>query len=429
MKIIEPLLYYKYNTKNIKDLQFEYIESKFEKKIFGVDKPYEGFLNAYSCIFKKDNQIRLYYRAGNIKDSDKMSWDELTKLLGEFLKDYEYLCVAVSNDGLNFVKPDMRKVKYDKEIKAHNNIIRKDYFCHNFFVNYDENLKKYIGISGLKSHNDGIFLFESNDGYKWEKKNKILDDNNLVDGWRHPNHFDTLSVLVYNNEFKKYYCYTRHNANNKPSRQIQVAESNDLKTFSKCRLVRMSEFGDNNEIYLPGVMIYPGTNYFIANTCSHDIKTIDKVSLMMISNDGINFELICDKIFKGTKGSEIPVYGMIEMNDKFYMYVLENHYTNKNSFLCYSYEKDRIGCLRGSGSFNTKLIKIIDGEIELNFETIGDGFIDLEVYNMENNLIEKIENIRGNEINKNIKFQNNDKEIYMKFILNNSKIYCYSYNQ
>ena len=430
MVILEPLLYYKFNTKNLENIEFQYIDCVFEKEIIKCDKPYEAFINGYATVIKINNQVRLYYRAGNIKGSDKMTNRQLQRQLGVFLRDYEVLCVAISKDGINFTKPNMGMVKYDKKIKGKNNIIRKDYFCHNFFANYDYNLKKFIGISGLKSHNNGIFVFESKDGYNWDQKNKILNDNHLLGGWRHPNHFDTLSVLLYNPILKKYYCYTRHNSDTSPSRRVQVAESTDLIKFSKCKLVKMSELGEKKDIYIPGIFLYPGTNYFLAHTCSHDNRTKNKINLLMISKDGMNFELVKEEITKSVKGSILPVYGIIEINNKFLIYVLDNEGRNINSYLCYSFKKDRIGCLyaKEMGTFRTKNIKI--KSFFINFETEDDGSIDIEMYNKENELIERIENIKGDEMNKNIEFQNiKDDEIYIKFILKKAKMYSYSYNQ
>ena len=433
MLILEPLLYYKFNTRDLNNVNFEYIDCKFEKVVMTCDKPYDSFINGYGNIVKVKNEARMYYRSGTFDGCKKMTDQQLIKLLGSFLKDYECLCLAFSSDGLNFQKLDMKMCRYEGTPKGRNNVIRRDHFCHNFYVNYDHNLNKYIGIAGLKSHNDGIFLFESKNGIKWEQKHKILDDKNLLGGWRHPNHFDTLSVLVYNPEFRKYYLYTRHNSGTHPSRRVQVAESSDLVRFSKCREVRMSELGDSREIYIPGVMIYPGTSYFMAHTCSLSLVCRDKINMLMTSRDGINFDLVKEGVVSNRRGSILPVSGMIEMNDKFYIYVIENEGKNDNAFLCFSYTKNRIGCLSAweIGSFLTNNIVLSDKYLIINYETMEDGYVELEVYSVNGELLYRLGDIRGNDIERRIDIHNvhGNQEIYLKFIMRKAKIYSYSYNK
>merc|ERR1712196_654280 len=108
------------------------------------------------------------------------------------------------------------------------NIIKKDTFCHNFFPNYIN--EKYIGLSGTKLNNDGLYLFESLNGLKWDLKKKILDDDNILKYYKHKNHFDTHNSLNYNNLDKFYYIHTRHN-NFDDKRKVQLIKTYDFKTL------------------------------------------------------------------------------------------------------------------------------------------------------------------------------------------------------
>ena len=78
-----------------------------------------------------------------------------------------------------------------------------------FFPNYLNN--QYIGLSGTKLNNDGLFLFDSNDGYNWNNKEKLLDSKNILQYYKHKNHFDTHNSIIYNNQNKFYYLHVRHN--------------------------------------------------------------------------------------------------------------------------------------------------------------------------------------------------------------------------
>ena len=65
--------------------------------------------------------------------------------------------------------------------------------------------------------------------------------------------------------------------------------------------------------------------------------------------------------------------------------------------------------------------------LEINYETEEDGSIDIEMYNKENELIERIENIKGDEMSRKIEFQSIiDDEIYFKFIMKKARIYSYT---
>ena len=148
-----------------KNILVNYPSFKFEKIILSNQyqkKKYEGESNNYYKIIKINDVYRIYYRASN----------NPYKIDGKFNMNYDYnlenLCIAESNDGLNFEKINVGK----------NNIIKKDIFCHNFFPNYING--KYLGLSGTKLNNDGLYLFESSDGLKWKSKNKILGQDNIL---------------------------------------------------------------------------------------------------------------------------------------------------------------------------------------------------------------------------------------------------------
>lgn len=415
MSNVEPLLYYKYNTRDLENIDFKYIDCQFEKVVIRNELEYEGFINAYYSLVRVGRCIRMYYRSGNIKEYEK----RIMEVRDSKIRKTMSLCVAESNDGLNFSKP-----KLNVHTK-NTNILMKGPFCHNFFVYFDSLKNKYVGLSGTKKDTDHLFLFESKNGYNWEQKNFIPEER-MLPNWTHPNHWDSLNVLFYNPYESRYYCYLRHNSDKNPSRKVQLCYSRDLIKFKKCIPVYMSEYEDKNEVYIPGVMMYPGTSYFISFTSGLNVETFYKYGILMISRDGIKFDLIKENMYPGIKDSSLPVYGIIDLHGKYYVYV-QNKLIDKNSeIICYSYIKDRIACLstEGEGSFCSKSI-VIRNHFYVNYECMDDGYIILELYDNQNNLIETSEKLVGNEMYKNVVFNKRGERIYIKFKLFKAKVYSY----
>lgn len=422
------MLYYKYNTLELINVNFCFDYPKFEKNVIFCDKEYEGSLNGYYNIIKDNNNFKMYYRAG-----DHNVWYTENNIkrnyASELLKKHQYLCVAESTDGLNFYKPNLELYEYKGNKK--NNILFKNYFCHNFCVNYFETNNKYVGITGSKFDVNGLFLFESTDGYNWENKNKIISEDKLIPKWSHSNHFDSLNYIMYIPKTNKYHLYIRHNDANYPNRKVQVSISNDLNNFGKCELVNINN--NDKEIYATGFELYPNnSNYYIGLITLHDQLTFNKYCSLVISIDSLNWELIIDNIFKDIQINHFLVKGFLYL-DKFYLYCLENFDYENNKIKCYSFKKDRIGYLFSEeiGSFQTKILILKNTDIYINYETELEGYIKIELYDSNNNLILDSNNMSGNyEFSKiiwNKNIQLNKGNFYLKFTLNKSKIFSFYY--
>lgn len=419
--ILEPLLYYKYNTCELNNLNFIYKDCKHEKDVLFYDKEYDGCLNAYYRIMKLGDKYKMYYRAGN---SDDLNMSH------ENAREYQLLCIGESDDGVNFIKSSLNLYNYNNNNS--NNIIMKNNFCHNFFPYFDPNTKSLIAITGTKFDVDGIWLFNSIDSYNWEQKHKLLDTEHLIPDYTHPNHFDSFNIILFNNKDNLYYIYLRNN--NKQYRKVQYTTSTDLKNFSKCQEVFVSNF--NNDIYASGITLYPNTNYLIGLSTTNNQSNFYKYGILIISEDGINFEMIKDNIFN-LDYSNFCVYDIVKSNDenKFYLYCHNVNNLKDGYVSCYSYEINRIGCLYTDnlGSFNTKNINLINTNIYINFNTNLNGYIKVELYNCENNLIDYSNIITGNYYNYKIDWINKieivKNKYYLKYIILNSEIYSYSYEK
>lgn len=391
----------------------------FEKIVLETDQNHEGCSNGYYTIMLVNNEYRLYYRAIKL---DAFKNEEKTEFYNtEECTPYECFCLAVSNDGLNFEK---KKYNFD------NNILKNDLFCHNFFPYYIISQNKYIGISGTNNYNNGLHLFESIDGINWVHIKMILDVSYLLPGWIHPNHFDTHNCIIYNKQDEYYYVYVRDNKHN---RFVQYTKTKDFNTFTKCENIKIL---NNNDliIYSPGIFEYKNTNYFLSFPSIHVSSNFDKdCNILLVSNDGINWTILSESLFN--KSCKMNVNGMVESLDKkkLYIYTHENLFEKNNCIKCYSFEINRINKITSidHGFIKTDLIKLINNRIYVNFETFDNGYILVEIYNKNNELILNSYKILGNELNYFINWENNldiNEECFIKFDMYNSHLYSFSYS-
>ena len=87
------------------------------------DAPWEGNVCGYHTVLKYNGKYRMYYRGATYKMGD----------------DHEQVtCVAESNDGINWTKPDLGIFEFNGS--KHNNIVwMGDVAAHNFTPFVDDN--------------------------------------------------------------------------------------------------------------------------------------------------------------------------------------------------------------------------------------------------------------------------------------------------
>jgi len=412
---VEPFLIRDIIEETSKNIVFKLNKPKFENIAFKNKDNTMSPCNNYYSIMKINNEYRLYYRSTK---NLPYSFDD--DIVTEKVAQFETFCLSRSNDGLNF---DSSRVLF------------QNFFCHNFFPYYCSRIKKFIGISGTGYFQRGIYLFESDDGIDWDIKNKIVNEDLMNPNWKklHTNHFDSHNCIVYNNVDNHYYIYIRHNGEVPNRRFIQFTKTIDFKKFSKCELINIKNDHDR-EIYTPGVFKYFNSNYFISlptmfNGTTKDVKTL------MASSDGLNWVIIDNNLFLSDK-YRFAVHGIVPSKDnkKMYIYTFDEPMIGESYVSCYSYPMHRINKIfcEDEGFVKTKLINLVNNSIKLNFETKDNGYIYIEIYNQANKLILKSYKVSGNKLDKLIKWKEEKflekSDYYLKFIIKNSYLYSFSYN-
>ena len=132
--ITEPIFNKNIIKEKSDNINFEINIPIFKKTVLKNNKPYEGSGNAYYKIIKNNNNYKLFYRGIN-----KEIWNNNIKIDTHKITNSEQLCLAESNDGLNFNK----KICLSQQIK--NKFMKTNNFCHNFFPFFDEK-KIYIKL-------------------------------------------------------------------------------------------------------------------------------------------------------------------------------------------------------------------------------------------------------------------------------------------
>ncbi len=418
---VEPFLHPSSIEKKTDNIVQTMLSPVLEKKsVLNVTEKHEGAGNGYYIILKYKNEYRMYYRAiahDVWKNENKTEWFST-----EELAPHECVCLATSTDGLNFVKGNYAN--------SSNNIIKKDSSCHNFFPFYSDRDKKFYGLAGTNIFNKGLYLFISEDGYKWTHR-KIVDPKDILKGWRHHNHFDTLNCMIYNENEDLFYLYLRHNDPN--IRLIQYTTTKDLKTLSPFKLLNIKDEGKTN-YYTPGIHNYPNSDYYIAlPTIAVDWNIKKNCSKLMVSNNGKDWLFVNNNFFNSS--NKMDVNGVVSSvdNKKLYFYTHENAKDRDNRIDCYSIGKDRLQKLycTENGEIIVKK-KLISNKLKINFETYDNGFIQVFIKCNCSSILCISKKLIGNQTEHEIEWhiEKNIEEIMecnIIFILNNASLFSFYY--
>ena len=453
MKIEESFFKKQYILKK-KDVYTHYSKFKFEKTVLEVDQEFEGSSNNYYKIIKIKDKYFMYYRASNnpyIFENGIYNHEPNYHL--------EKLCIAFSNDGIHFEKKilDEENISKDKKeyvqeiIKKENNILLENDFCHNFCPTFFSHTNKFLALSGTQINNDGLFLFQSQYGIKWKNKGKIIDEKNILENFKHKNHFDTQNTIIYNPIDKYYYIYLRHN-NEDDTRQVQVLKTIDFTYLNKPKSIEIKKYMFD-EIYNFNPNYLENSDYFIAipnYAISKYVKTNTKNNFMLkqktvqnivISNNGIDWSILNPiKLSHINKEEQIcPVNGYVSNpeNTKYYFYFQNNVHTHNHQIQCYSIPYNRFTRQSsvGYGFIITKQILLINSQITLNYKTSlvnKHGFIVIELLDINKKRINISKIYKGNELKKKVSWLYDniliENEYFIKFHLYNCDLYSFSYN-
>jgi len=154
--------------------------------VLQFDRPWEGPFCGYGVVMPDDGKIRLYYRG----------WPDLKKPAVE--------CVAESEDGIHFARPDLGLFEFDGS--KSNNIIWMGEGTHNFTPFKDANPaapaeERYKALAVGGKDPKGLLPFASPDGIRWSmlRKEPVITKGA----------FDSQNLAFWDTLRGEYVCYFR----------------------------------------------------------------------------------------------------------------------------------------------------------------------------------------------------------------------------
>ena len=281
---------------------------------FVADAPWEEMYFGYMSTVKVKDTYRIYYRASAIRatQNDFEKADSLGKLKNGII------CVIESRDGINFTRPQIGK--YTVLGSDNNNIVYMgDHYLDSFSVYYDENPNcpddekfKVLASHGM-SKGAALHYYKSADGYSFEYVG-VLD---LVGA------FDSLNLVVYDENIKKYRAYYRSfhlkdgvdfdvniaPLRGKGFRDIRTSESADMKTWEGgARKLTYSDKDDDLQLYTNGITKYNRADVFYGMATRYIDRKDDIHNLKYLPNPcGERDKLIAIEQREGTAMTDCVV--------------------------------------------------------------------------------------------------------------------------
>ena len=367
------------------------------------DAPWEGNVCCYHTVLKYNGQYRMYYRGATYK----------------MATDHEQVtCVAVSDDGINWTKPDLGIFEFNGS--KHNNIVwMGDVAAHNFTPFVDDNPEclddcRFKAVGG--DYKTGLMLYTSTDGFHWKR---ALGKGIITDGL-----FDSQNTIFFD---KAKNCYISYNRKMQPLlnsftlRAIQRCVSTDMLHWSRPEWLSFNDGVQDMELYTNAITPYcrcPEMYVGFPKRFTRNRKTVYDMyagdglpgvsdGVFMSSRDGLNFNRWPEAFIRPGLQHErwinrnnMVAWGLVETAsdmegtpNEISLYSTEAYYSDKpNRLRRMTVRLDGFASAQApfkGGSFTTKYMTFdADGNctnLLLNASTSGAGGISCEIIGEDGN--------------------------------------------
>lgn len=415
-------------------------------------------------ILKDNNGYKMYYINWDVEPKDR------------------YLAVVESDDGINWIKPDLNL--YNHPELEHNNVVFEA--ADAMYVFYDENpecdanekykaIAPYYNIVDGKSHLE-LWSYVSSDGYNFKLSHCLADDTK--------GQFDSLNTVHWNDG--KYICFFRdmHTEDGKDVddwkseyiRDVRVMFSDDFKVWTEPRRLN---FNDNHDYHLytncifryeraPQILVGFPSRYCEKKEWTDNTQQLVSASekkkamlegcdgprcglaltdcIFMCSRDGENWHRYNEAFMTpGYENEHNWLYGdcypgniLIDSGKEvYYMYAMGHRWCigSKKSINRYEIRKDGFACYMADGDEKVLITKpiIFSGkELHLNFSTSAYGYIYVDVLDEGGNELSKKKSfeIYGDNIDRKVLFEDGSdfseyagKIVRLRFRMRDSKLF------
>ncbi len=437
------------------------------------DQPWEGpGSSAYNSVFFDGEKYRLYYRACAQKTA---------KEKGD-LSTAQYTCLALSDDGIHWEKPELGLVEFEGSTK--NNILLSGIMSHNFSPFLDTNPAcapeaRYKAVAGHIS--TGLVAYQSADGIHWSKMQEepIIRDGAL----------DSQNLCFYDPNIDGYQCYSRYFARqidweSEPQdgefREVSVPDTLDdlgvgiraiqntcSKDFLHWQPLRANCYQHHiplEHFYTNATFLCPGAEQLYISMPMRFMYDRHKVAscpfpgvsdgVFMTSRDGVRF----DRTFlEGwlrpeldercwTQRNYITAWGMLETSaEEFSIFVNEHYEWDDACLRRYAIRRHGFASVHApyaGGSFVTKLFRFTGNQLTLNYATSAAGGIRVGIigdgtgWPASDFAVEDCDLIYGNELNRVVSWRGNSnlsrfegKMIRLKFEMKDADLFALQFAQ
>lgn len=431
-----------------------------------LTQPWEGTTCGYPSVVVYEGKYRFYYRSGGIKEE-------------QYAKE-EFFCMAESEDGIHFTKPELELYEFAGSRK--NNIhFAEERFVDNFSIHYDTNPDcpadaRFKALSLFftqdeTGHKEELGLYKSADGIRFEFV-RILPVKGV---------FDTHNILLWDDREQLYKMYIRdfHDRDGRDAvyepddavvepliRDVRITTSVDLEHWTVPERIRFQEGAEEVQLYTSQIFKYHRSDIYLGipvrySNRIHDAapsnfeqlpawygercKLLEKGSrqgsavtdaVLMTSRDGYEFER-CDNAFF-TSGPETDTnwrygdcyfaHGIAETpvegnpgKTELSLYTREHYHYDKGGFARYTVRLDGFFSWRGDfegGSVLTKPVTFEGEKLQMNFATSGLGGIRVELCDVNGFALEGYDSgvLFGDSTERCIVFEKSLKELWGKAV-------------
>ncbi|MGE3818972.1 MAG: hypothetical protein AB7I30_06015, partial [Isosphaeraceae bacterium] len=242
-----------------------------------ADKPWEGNTSAYFTVFQDGDRYRMYYRGSHFDESKKKAAHP------------EVTCYAESQDGRNWVKPELGIVEF--EGSRQNNVVWSGRGGHNFAPFRDENPdcppdSRYKALAG---DGGGLVALKSADGLRWSK---MTDRPVITKGA-----FDSQNIAFFDTVIGKYREYHRAF---RGVRDIMTGTSDDFLHWTDPSFLEYPD-APREHLYTNAVIPYPNAPHVLIGFPTRFLPATQQTEpTFMASRDGHTFHRFLDAVIPTT---------------------------------------------------------------------------------------------------------------------------------
>jgi hypothetical protein len=389
--------------------------------VFRFDAPWEGPQSAYVSVLKDGKRFRMYYRGGG---------DQTV----------EHVCLAASDDGVNWVRPELGLYEFRKSRK--NNVVykpkEKSYReAHNFapFIDANPAAKpeqryKAVGLGRIYDAQGNGFrtlnALVSPDGIRWTK---LRDEPVMTDG-----SFDSLNTVFWDTRLRKYVCYLRAGRDGK--RAIRRCTSDDFLNWSEPEWIECGDGAPLEQFYTNGIVQYfrePGVYVGLPmrfvperKTVGADGRNVDGLSdaVLISSQDGLNFDRTFMEAYirpgrhpmnwGSAHGNNTPAWGILPTAEGELSIYWAEHYGGGNPRLVRGVVRtDGFASANAGyapGRLVTRRLVFRGSRLVLNYATSAVGSVRVEVQNgagkpLPGFTLDECDEVYGDELERTVKWK------------------------